>query len=192
MTEIKERIYDVWARRTPKFEKHYEQTVLRELSDYGHGTTEVSEAKGKILGAGYEPLIMAFFIGLYSNKKLTLSVTEETKILGQPIMYWGNLDSKKLRKAYPRLRSYIFMALVARTNDIDWIALEKGEIAVNSVVSQLMDTMEQYINYGLCVMEEKMKMDSAYFYGPMPFLAMFQELTQPKKAPDVSDQPEEL
>jgi hypothetical protein len=61
-------IYDVWGRRTPSFEVHYQKEVISILSDYGHGTTKNSEDKAKVLGAGYEVLIMAFFIGLYSNK----------------------------------------------------------------------------------------------------------------------------
>lgn len=99
------------------------------------------EIRGKVLGAGYEAYIMAFFIGLYANKRLQLS--DETKVLGQPIQYWGNLDSKRARKAYPQLRSYIFIALVART-EIDWIALDKGDIKVPTVISKLLETMEEY------------------------------------------------
>ena len=98
-----EKIIDVWGRRNPKFEKHYEQSVIRVLADYGIGASENTDAKGKILGAGYEPYIMAFFIGLYANKRIPLiDDSEEVKILGQPLDKWGNLDSKKFRKAYPK------------------------------------------------------------------------------------------
>lgn len=90
-----EKLIDIWGRRNPRFEKKYEQSVLRVISDYGIGASENTGAKGKVLGAGYEPYIMAFFIGLYSNKKLQLSESsEDLKVLGQPIDKWGNLDSK--------------------------------------------------------------------------------------------------
>ena len=80
-----EKIIDIWGRRNPRFEKKYEQSVLRVLSDYGVGASENTGAKGKVLGAGYEPYIMAFFIGLYSKKKLPLSdATDDLKILGSP------------------------------------------------------------------------------------------------------------
>ncbi len=46
------RIFDVWARKTPSYEKHYEQEVIKVISDFGKGTNEASDAKGKILGAG--------------------------------------------------------------------------------------------------------------------------------------------
>jgi hypothetical protein len=173
-------IYDVWGRRTPSFEVHYQKEVISILSDYGHGTTKNSEDKAKVLGAGYEELIMAFFIGLYSNKMLPFEEYADIKDTGQPIQFWGNLDSKTRRRAYPKLREYMFVALVARTPDIDWIALDKGKRTVNECVALLMDTMEQYINYGLSVIREKLQEDESYFYSKSSFLDIFKELTHPK------------
>jgi hypothetical protein len=168
-----EKIIDIWGRRNPRFEKKYEQSVIRVISDYGIGASENTDAKGKIFGAGYEPYIMAFFIGLYANKRIPLSEDlDDLKGLGQPLMYWGNLDSKKYRKAYSGLRSYIFIALVAKT-DIDWIALDKGDIKVNTVVTSLVETMEEYANYGFSVMEEKLKEDPGYFFSHRAFLDIF-------------------
>lgn len=172
-------IYDVWGRRTPSFEVHYQKEVISVLSDYGHGTNKTSDDKGKILGAGYEVLIMAFFIGLYSNKMLPFEEYADIKDTGQPIQFWGNLDSKTKRKAYPKLREYMFVALVARTPDIDWIELDKGKRTVNECVALLMDTMEQYINYGLSVIREKLQEDESYFYSKSSFLDIFKELTHP-------------
>ncbi len=179
-----DKIIDIWGRRNPRFEKKYEQSVIRVISDYGVGASVNTGAKGKILGAGYEPYIMAFFIGLYANKRIPLSENlDDLKGLGQPLMYWGNLDSKKFRKAYSGLRSYIFIALVART-DIDWIALDKGDVKVNSVVTSLVETMEEYANYGFAVMEEKLKEDAGYFFSHRAFLDIFLQLTDKHAAED--------
>ncbi len=188
-----EKILDLWGKRSPKFEKKYEQSVMRQLADYGIGASENTNAKGKILGAGYEPYIMAFFIGLYSGKKLPLSDdSDDVKTLGQPLQYWGNLDSKKLRRAYPMLRTYMFIALVAKT-DVDWIALDKGEIQVQSVVSDLIQTMEEYANYGFSVMEEKLKQDQSYFYSNRSFLDLFFQLTDKEEIiVEDTDTPEEI
>ena len=109
--------------------------------------------------------------------------------MGQPLQYWGNLDSKKSRKAYSGLRSYIFIALVAKTN-IDWISLDKGDIKVNTVVASLIETMEEYANYGFAVMEEKLKEDAGFFFSHRAFLDMFLQLTDKHKS-DV-EQDEEL
>ena len=188
------RIYDAWARKTPLYKKDYEKDVIKAIIDFGKGTNEVSAAKGKILGAAYEVLIMAFFIGLYAGKKVPFGEYEDTKDCGQPIQYWGNLDSKKYRHAYPRLREYIFNALVARTPSIDWVELDKGNLTVNEAVSLLMDTMEEYINYGLEVLKDKLK-DEGYLYSNNSFLELFMELTDPTKqetAKDDDDKPEDL
>ena len=182
-----EKIIDVWGRRNPKFEKHYEQSVIRVLADYGIGASEHTDAKGKILGAGYEPYIMAFFIGLYANKRIPLPEdSDEVKGLGQPLDKWGNLDSKKFRKAYPKLREYIFISLVAKTK-IDWIALDKGEIKVADVVTQLIKTMEEYANYGFSIMADKLESDKGYFFSKRAFLDIFMELTDKHKGTDNED-----
>lgn len=188
-----EKLIDIWGRRNPKFEKRYEQSVMRVISDYGVGASENTGAKGKVLGAGYEPYIMAFFIGLYSGKRLPLSDdNDDLKGLGQPIQYWGNLDSKKFRHAYSSLRSYIFIALVAKT-DIDWIALDKGIIKVNTVVSKLVETMEEYANYGFSVMEEKLQKDSSYFFSQRSFLDMFLKLSDKNRSTSEDvEEPEDL
>lgn len=174
-------VYDLWARKNPSYEVHYEKEIIKPLTDFGKGTNDTSEARAKILGAGYEILIMAFFIGLYSNKKRPISEDESIKDLGQAIQFWGNLDSKKNRKAYPRLREYIFISLVARTPEIDWYKLDKGEWTINEVVALLMSTMEEYINYGLFFISEKIQEDNNFFYNQEAFLKIFFELTREKK-----------
>lgn len=188
-----DKLLDIWGRKNPKFEKKFEQSVMRVISDYGIGASEHVNAKGKVLGAGYEPYIMAFFIGLYSNKRLPLSDdSDETKTLGQPIQFWGNLDSKKFRKAYSKLRTYIFVALVAKT-DIDWIALDKGDIKVSSVAASLLETMEEYANYGFTVLEDKLKEDKGFFFSHRSFLDIFLQLTSKEEScDDNEDKPEEL
>ncbi|MBO4851534.1 MAG: glycoside hydrolase family 15 [Prevotella sp.] len=185
-----EKLIDIWGRKDAYFETKYEQSVLRVLSDYGIGASENTTAKGKILGSGYEVYIMAFFIGLYARKKLPLS--DENKKLGQPINKWGNLDSKKFRKAYSGLRSYLFIALVAMT-EIDWIAVDKGDVKVESAASALVTTMEEYANYGFSVMEEKLKDDPAYFFSNRAFLDIFLQLTDKHRVAEENDDiPEEL
>lgn len=172
-----ENLYDVWAKRNPKFETHFEDNLFRLFTDYGVGSSDLMSNKGKILGAGYELYIYAFFLGLYTNRRKELS--EETKVLGQPIQFWGNLDSKKLRKAYPKLREYIFTALIAKTDELDLISLEKGEITDRKTVDYLINTMEQYANYGFYCIEEKLKDNPNYFFKTTSFLDVILDLVHP-------------
>ena len=167
-----ESLYDLWAKKNPDFETRFEP-LLRQYCDYGKGYNELTESKAKILGAGYELYIIAFFIGLYANKTKPLNIDPvKRKWLGQPIMYWGNIENRRLRKAYPELRKYMFMALLART-DIDFIALDKGEITDRKVVDQLIDKMEQYANFGFSYIYEKMEEDPNYFFKETAFLKLF-------------------
>lgn len=185
-----EKLIDIWGRRNPKFEKKYEDSVIKVLSEFGKKANETTTAKGKIFGNGYEPYIIAFFIGLYSGKRLPLS--DDTRDLRWPLQNWGNVEARNLRKPYPNLRSYIFMALVAKS-DVDWIALEKGEIEASAVVSVLIKTMEEYANYGFSFMAEKLKEDPSYFFSHRAFLDIFLQLTDKPRGDAGSDEePEEL
>lgn len=168
-----EKLYDLWAKRNPSWEKRYEDNIIKAFCDYGKGASSYNSVKGKLFGGGYEVLIMAFFIGLYNNQRRPLiEDSTKIKILGQPIQYWGNLDSVKGRKAYPKLREFIFTALVAKT-DFDFIALDKGLVSTKKAVDALMTTMEEYINWGLHYIEDKLIDNPNYFYKETAFLELF-------------------
>ena len=172
---MEEQLYNLWIKRNPYWEKRYEESVLTKFSDYGNGETSMRESRGKIYGAGYEILVIAFFLGLYHGRRRPLTEdSNKKKVLGQPIQYWGNLNVAKSsgRKPYHDLMDYIFMALVAKT-DIDFIALDKGEIEANDVVRQLMTTMEEYINYGLNFIDDKLRDDPDIFFTDTAFLDLF-------------------
>lgn len=172
----KNNLFEVWARRNPRFEKHFKESIIKQYTEYGGGSVESMSSKGKIFGAGYEIYIYAFFIGLYSDKRKELA--DETDKFGQPIQFWGNLDSKKFRKAYPKLRDYIFTALIAKSNDLDLIALEKGDISDRKAVDYLINTMEEYANYGFYQISEKSEGNPNYFYKNTGFLDLILDLTK--------------
>ena len=188
-----EKLYELWANRNPDWEIRYEDSIIKTFTDYGKGTTAYQEARGKIFGAGYEILIIAFFIGLYyDNRKPLIKDTSKKKGVGQPIKYWGNLDSRPGRVAYPAIRNYIFAALIAKT-DIDLLALDKGEITQRKVVDKLMTTMEEYINWGLDFMSEKMEDNPNYFFKETAFLRVFMDLMNSSDDGECdNDEPESL
>ncbi len=188
----REKLFDAWARRNPQFDKKYED-LLRQYCDYGKGTNEFSSDRAKILGAGYELYIVAFFIGLYADgtKALPADPTKR-KVFGQPIEYWGNVERRGLRQAYPQLRQYIFMGLLART-DIDFLALDKDEIRLSKAVDMLIDKMEEYANFGFDVIQEKLEEDSSWLSRNQSLLDLFLSFV-PKEAQasDDDDEPESL
>lgn len=187
-----ETIYELWAKRNPEFEKRYQESVLSVFTDYGKGVNKFNDIRGKIYGAGYEIYIIAFFIGLYYNQtKPLVEDASKRKGLGHNIMYWGNIEERAGRKAYGKIREYIFAALVART-DIDWIALDKGEITIQSVVSALIDKMEEYANFGFSFIQDKLEQDHNYFFKESAFLNVFTSFLVEDSETDDNDEPEDL
>lgn len=188
-----ESLYDLWGKRNPEWEKKYEDSVINVFVDYGKGVTQWGEARGKIFGAGYEIFIIAFFIGLYYNQeKPLIEDKSKRKSFGWAICNWGNQEARNGRTPYPRLREYIFAALIARS-DIDFIALDKGEITARKAVDILIDKMERYANWGFDFIKEKMEDNPEYFFNESSFLRIFLDLmNQSKNQEAEDDMPEEL
>ena len=189
-----EKLFDTWAKRNPEWETRFDESIIKTYTDYGKGSTSFQEARGKIFGAGYEMIIVAFFIGLYyNNKRPLVEDSTKRKTLGQPIQYWGNVESRFGRSSYSQIKEYIFTALVART-DFDFIALDKDEVKINKAVDALMNTMEEYINFGLHFVEEKMQDYPDYYFKETAFLRTFLDFIKPKEdnSETLDDEPESL
>lgn len=189
-----EKLFDTWAKRNPEWETRFDESIIKTYTDYGKGSTSFQEARGKIFGAGYEMIIVAFFIGLYyNNRRPLVEDSTKRKTLGQPIQYWGNVESRFGRSSYSQIKEYIFTALVART-DFDFIALDKGEVKINKAVDALMNTMEEYINFGLHFVEEKMQDYPDYYFKETAFLRTFLDFIKPKDdgSETLDDEPESL
>lgn len=173
-----ESLYELWVKRDPDWEVRYQDSVISVFADYGKGVNQFQEARGKIYGAGYEVFILAFFIGLYRNQtKPLVEDKAKRKHFGWAISNWGTGESRLGRTQYPRLREYMFAALIART-DIDFIALDKGEITQRKVVDDLIRKMEEYANFGFDYIQEKLEENPNYFFKEGAFLRTFLEFTQ--------------
>lgn len=193
-----EKLYDLWAKRNPEWERRFEESIFKTFADYGKGNTSLSDSRGKIFGAGYEMYIIAFFIGLYFNQTRKLvEDRDERKSCGQAIQYWGNIETRGIRQTYGAIREYMFAALIART-DIDLIALDKGDskVTVKKVVDALIDKMEEYANFGFYYIEEQMIENPDFFFKDKAFLRVFMQF-MPKVSDNADDdssddEPEEL
>lgn len=188
-----ESLYELWGKRNPEWEERYQDSVISVFSDYGRGVNQYQEVRGKIYGAGYEVFILAFFIGLYSNKtKPLIEDKANRKHFGWAISNWGTGESRLGRTQYPRLREYMFAALIART-DIDFIALDKGEITQRKVVDDLITKMEEYANYGFDYIQEKLEDNPNFFFKETAFLRVFLGFLDKKEdTEDFDDVPESL
>lgn len=188
-----ESLYELWGKRNPEWEKRYQTTIMDVFTDYGKGVNQYQDVRGKIFGAGYEIYIIAFFIGLYYDQtKPLVEEKAKRKVLGQAIMYWGNVENRMGRNSYGKIREYMFAALIARTN-VDLIALDKGEISARSVVDELITKMEQYANFGFDYIEEQLENDPNYFFKESAFLRVFTSFLTDSESLDASgEEPDSL
>ena len=188
---ITEKLYSQWAGRNPQWEIKYED-LIKTYCDYGKGETSLREARGKLFGAGYELFIIAFFIGLYFDQRRPLiAETSKRKSFGWAIENWGNIEKRLGRKPYPKIRDYIFAALIART-DIDFIALDKGEIPTKKAVDMLIQTMEEYANWGFRFIKETNEDNPNYFFKEDAFLGIFLKFNASSQKKSYKDEPESL
>lgn len=189
-----ETIYEMWGKRNPEWEIKYQSSIMDVFTDYGKGVNQFQDIRGKTFGAGYEIYIIAFFIGLYFDQtKPLVEDRSKRKKFGQAIMYWGNIEQRLGRNPYPKIREYIFAALVART-DVDWLALDKEEITAKSVVDALIDKMEGYANFGFDYIQEKLEDNPNYFFNESAFLRVFTSFIGGKTddETDIDDEPDSL
>ena len=93
--------------------------------------------------------------------------------------------------ASAKLVGCIFTALIART-DIDFIALDKGEMTSRKAVDMLMQTMEEYANWGFHFMEDKLTDDPNFFYRETAFLEVFLAFDASVAESTDEDEPESL
>ena len=185
----------MWAKRDPQWEKKYEDSIIKVFADYGKGVNKYQDVRGRTFGAGYELFIIAFFIGLYFDR--TKPLTEDSlkrKKFGWNIVNSGHIESRNGRNPYGDIKKYMFAALIART-DIDFVALDKGELAPARAVDKLIDKMEQYANFGFDYIHERMEDDPNCFFKDEAFLKIFTSFLskdEEKMDYDSSDSPESL
>lgn len=166
-------LYNAWLDRIDSYyQEVFAVNIIEAFSQYGGGNDVTREGKGKMFGAGYEVFIYAFFIGLHSGIRRPL--IGPTKKFRMRMKDWGNVNpnTQKGRKKYIEIQKYIFMALVAKS-DIDFIALDKGELLVDDACKVLMKTLNEYTNQGLFMMRAKMQDNPDFFYGNTDFLDFF-------------------
>lgn len=182
-----ENLYKLWAKKNPQWEARHED-LFRVYTEYGLGSTKLGNEKGKILGAAYELFIVAFFIGLYNDRrrKLNPDVSKQKKF-GWPIENWGNFESRGGKRNYHELMKYIFAALIART-EIDIVELDKGKVTENELVSKLMDTMEEYANWGLHYIEDIRDDNPTAFFNEDGFLSIFIDMIGASQSDEYDDE----
>ena len=64
-----EKLYDLWAKRNPNWEKRFEDSIIKNFSDYGKGVTTLG--RPKLFGAGYKYSSQHFYWSVLQPKTET-------------------------------------------------------------------------------------------------------------------------
>ena len=185
---MSENIFEIWARKTPGYDAPY-QELFDVYCNYGKGADSSVVYRGKTFGGAYELYLIAFFLGLYADKTAE-PYHQEKKVFGYAVGEWGHPKSRssvQSRKDYSKIVKYIFAALLAKT-DVDYEALEKGEIKPEEVADSLMKKMEKYAAFGLRIISEESKQNPKNFMGGTAFFDLFQ-FSEPDETDSVGPEP---
>lgn len=174
-------LFDKWKTRIPKYSEVHKD-LFNALSQKFGAEGEKKINLGKHFSTNYELYMYAFFLGLYNNEFVPIPDKEKKTDFSHHIQHWGSKTTISTRNDFTNLQENMFIALVAKT-DIDFIALEKGEIKEDEVVKSLIHTMESYTNGGLILIREKIEANPNYFLQPTSFLNMIldSKLSKPQE-----------
>ena len=165
---MKSSLFDLWKEKIPKYSARY-KTLMDQYSGGAanqHGGVGGSKEGDRGINLGisfptnYEFYIYAFFLGLYSGEKLDKDGPRQD--FSVPIKNWGKKTNISTRADFSPLQNNIFMALIAKS-EIDFIALEKGEIDSEDVIKTMLKNMMEYTNGGFQLIKEKIEDDKNYF-----------------------------
>jgi hypothetical protein len=163
-------LFDRWKTRIPRYNEEFRPILFDSLSKKFGGSEKTRVDLGKHFSTNYELYMFAFFLGLHNNELIPIPDKVKKVDFSHAIQYWGSKSAIE-RVDFTILQEYVFSALIAKT-DIDFIALEKGEITEEDAVKALTLTMEAYTNGGLIRIKEKLEENSNYFLQPTAFLRM--------------------
>lgn len=167
-------LFDSWKTKIPKYSEEFREPLFDSLTKKFGGSEKNKVDLGKHFSNNYELYMFAFFLGLYNDEYLPIQDDAKKVDFSHHIQHWGSKGSRLDRNDFSNLQEYIFAALIAKSN-IDFIALEKGEINDEDVVKDLIHIMESYTNGGLTLIKEKLEENSNLFLQPTAFLNMILE-----------------
>ena len=161
-------IFDTWKTKIPNYAESFQKELFDLLSQTGGGAEKSKIDLGKHFANNYEFYMYSFFLGLDRDERT--DIEDKKKNFKHAIQFWGSKTGVSYRKDFTKLQDFVFMACIAKTEDLDLIALEKGEIDEKEVIRQLLDTMEEYTNGGLTLIKEKLEDNPSFFLQPTGFM----------------------
>jgi len=148
-------IFKLFGSKSPSYNKKYKDTLFDRFTIQG-GSTEKKRSYGAFFETNYEFLLYGFFLGLYKNCRLELPAKSEQTSFRHEIENWGSKKHTDLRSDFTYIQFALFEAAFLHT-DIEWLKVESGDISIESIVSELITTVEEYANAGFEYLLDKVE-----------------------------------
>ena len=136
-----------FKKRVPNYSVKYKEILFETISNTGGGSAESKSYLGKHFENNYELYSYAFWIGIINDRRIEFSPGDKKVNFSHAIENWGRKANSR-RQNFDWIQNAIFILCFNRS-DIDLIALDKGEIAIKSVVDKLILTLEEFTYGGL-------------------------------------------
>jgi len=164
-------LFDKWKTAIPKYSAEFREPLFDSLSKKGGGSEKSKVDLGKHFSNNYELYMYAFFLGLYNDEYMPIPAEAKKDDFNHAIQHWGSKGGRLDRTDFTVLQEFMFGAVVAKSN-VDFLALERGDLSEKDAVKELIQVMESYTNGGLTLIKEKLEENSNLFLQPTSFLSM--------------------
>lgn len=148
-------LFRMFGTKSPSYNKKYKEILFERFTIQG-GSTEKKRSHGVFFETNYEFLLYGFFLGVYRGNRLELPVKSEQTSFRHEIENWGSKRHTDLRRDFKYIQFALFEAAFLYT-DIDWLGVESGDVSVESAVTKLIITVEEYSNAGFEYLLEKVE-----------------------------------
>ena len=166
------KLFEKFKTKTPNYYSEHE-SLIDNFAAKGGAERDKRETKGKHFSTFYEIYTYCFFLGLY-NKEFQEIPSGKKKNFSMPISSWGTKKGTG-REDFSKLQENIFIALITKV-EVDFIALDKGDITVDEICIDLWHNLESITNGGIYLVKEKHEENRAYFHGETSFLDFIDKL----------------
>ena len=163
------KLYDKFIDHVPNYSAEHED-LFDNFAKKGGAEGSARETAGKHFSTFYEFYTYCFFLGLYNNVEQEVN---KKKNFSMKISSWGTKKGTG-REDFSKLQQNIFIALINKV-DIDFIALDKGDISVDEVCKDLWHKLESITNGGAYLVKEKHDENPNYFLSEASFLAFIND-----------------
>lgn len=167
-------LFEKWKTQIPKYDQQFSKHLFEPLTKKGGGSERSKVDLGKHFSNNYELYMYAFFLGLYNNEFIPIAEGSKKVDFSHAIQYWGSKGNRFDRNDFTILQEFMFAAVIAKSN-IDFIALEKGELSEKDAIKELIHTMEGFTNGGLTLIKEKLEENVNLFLHSTAFLNLILE-----------------